>query len=1042
MREPGPPHSPTGKDPLMNTCSRRWRMPPAGVVLFGFLVVWFAAGPSSARRRPLRPIAPPSRGDRLVTPRRSPAPRGVASRIDTTILADFTFDVGGSCDAQGWTTWDRTAQPDRFHVDDFAGAGDPTGWLSPLEGARSLWCGAPASPGDPALCAYATLPGYGNDWNQAFCLRTCVGGADAAVRFVARWDLEAGYDGVTVEVDRCDDDWTPLPGTDAQGFHLSGTGEGTVSLAVPPSVTAGSFRVRLHVTSDGAWSDEDGLYDSRGGLVVDSLGVATPGGWLVQPETFEGFAVGDTATTDWVACVPPGYGSFAGLFPGTAVLQEDPCVRNPSCLWGFFAGSTADYACGGHPEQLAVPYGNARGQYLDDAIVSPPIPLAGSGPGVEMAFDVYEHMPLDALVVYTWAVRTISASGCPGPWRENAFYFPPVVNRRWIRRRVDLRNLIDWGSPAPLSIQVALIVVDMCPYWCGVYGSGACHTHAPLFDNVALYRFDDTGPAWLVDEAMLFQDTFPPGGAITGPARADVALDLLASSATPTVRPGDSAVVHVTDPVHGIDVDGVGGGPAVYAWIHSSNPAHRGAVLTDDPVRWPVVDSMVVAGRTWTAVRMDSVRDASGAAISADRFCVDLHDSLFAAGDTVEFVFAARSAGVGVTTYWTRDAGRTWDMAEAFASPMEFTVLPTHTTDILYVDVADGRGYQPVWETALAQLGLVADRYDVRAPFEATQNGLATRVSDVTAQIAGIYHTILWGGGDAPDPVGDGDWTVGRKSDDATLLWRFLDQSTGVRGVVFTGEWLPIEWNGGTGLGGDGPNLHAYIQHALVATDHTSIGLPQSPLTGPAPGGCFAAAGLPDSILLDGGCPDRRRFAVLSPLGQAVAELVPGPPWTQPQALAVSQTTINAAGWPVGVVLTSFDMAVVRTGGAPTGASARAHLLGAMLDCIGQPHAPVTGVGATAARRTMLAPAAPNPFNPTTVLRYTVRERARVRLVVYDVAGRRVRVLVDGERAPGVPHAARWDGRDDRGRPVASGVYFARLVAGRDVVTRKLVLLK
>jgi len=83
----------------------------------------------------------------------------------------------------------------------------------------------------------------------------------------------------------------------------------------------------------------------------------------------------------------------------------------------------------------------------------------------------------------------------------------------------------------------------------------------------------------------------------------------------------------------------------------------------------------------------------------------------------------------------------------------------------------------------------------------------------------------------------------------------------------------------------------------------------------------------------------------------------------------------------------------------------------------------------------------PNPFNPTTTIRYSLAKRTRVSLAIYDVAGRRVRRLVDGEQAASI-YVAEWDGTNDRGQRVASGVYFYRLVAGSFRDTKKMVLLK
>ncbi len=83
----------------------------------------------------------------------------------------------------------------------------------------------------------------------------------------------------------------------------------------------------------------------------------------------------------------------------------------------------------------------------------------------------------------------------------------------------------------------------------------------------------------------------------------------------------------------------------------------------------------------------------------------------------------------------------------------------------------------------------------------------------------------------------------------------------------------------------------------------------------------------------------------------------------------------------------------------------------------------------------------PNPFNPTTTIHYDLATQAKVDLKVYDVAGRLVRALV-GETRPAGSHQVVWDGRDGRGNPTASGVYFVRMIADSQVFTKKMVLLK
>lgn len=84
---------------------------------------------------------------------------------------------------------------------------------------------------------------------------------------------------------------------------------------------------------------------------------------------------------------------------------------------------------------------------------------------------------------------------------------------------------------------------------------------------------------------------------------------------------------------------------------------------------------------------------------------------------------------------------------------------------------------------------------------------------------------------------------------------------------------------------------------------------------------------------------------------------------------------------------------------------------------------------------------APNPFRDTTTLAFDLPSPAHVRLDIHGVDGRLVRRLVDGDGEAGY-HRAHWDGRDDGGRPVASGIYFVRLSAGVSSSTQRIVRLK
>ena len=88
-----------------------------------------------------------------------------------------------------------------------------------------------------------------------------------------------------------------------------------------------------------------------------------------------------------------------------------------------------------------------------------------------------------------------------------------------------------------------------------------------------------------------------------------------------------------------------------------------------------------------------------------------------------------------------------------------------------------------------------------------------------------------------------------------------------------------------------------------------------------------------------------------------------------------------------------------------------------------------------------LAQNAPNPFNSQTVLAYFLHAPGPARVEVFALSGQRVAVLHQGPQQAGY-HRLHWDGRDDTGRLVASGMYLYRLVTDEAVLTRKLILLR
>jgi hypothetical protein len=82
----------------------------------------------------------------------------------------------------------------------------------------------------------------------------------------------------------------------------------------------------------------------------------------------------------------------------------------------------------------------------------------------------------------------------------------------------------------------------------------------------------------------------------------------------------------------------------------------------------------------------------------------------------------------------------------------------------------------------------------------------------------------------------------------------------------------------------------------------------------------------------------------------------------------------------------------------------------------------------------------PNPFSPETSIAFDLPKAGPVELVIYGVNGRRIRGLVKDTREAG-RHAASWDGRDDAGEKVGSGIYFYQLTAAGAAESRRMILL-
>ncbi len=165
--------------------------------------------------------------------------------------------------------------------------------------------------------------------------------------------------------------------------------------------------------------------------------------------------------------------------------------------------------------------------------------------------------------------------------------------------------------------------------------------------------------------------------------------------------------------------------------------------------------------------------------------------------------------------------------------------------------------------------------------------------------------------------------------------------------------------------------------------------------------------------------------------------------WTDPGDSTIThwqyRTQADAAEWDAWQTIPHSEATTTRHRVAPLAHGVAYHIQVRAVNPTG------TGAQAVAVAVTPLRlaiQAVPNPFNPSTTLRFDLPTRATVSLVLYNVSGQRVKTLLPAESLPAGAHTWVWDGRDDAGAAVASGVYVYRLTVGEQALVRKITLLR
>jgi hypothetical protein len=420
-----------------------------------------------------------------------------------------------------------------------------------------------------------------------------------------------------------------------------------------------------------------------------------------------------------------------------------------------------------------------------------------------------------------------------------------------------------------------------------------------------------------------------------------------------------------------------------------------------------------------------------------DKYCVDLNDNFFVPGDTVLFFYGAIN-DFGADSYFSEFTGTVQSIDEAANKPMEFQILPSAALmggDILYVDDSGQDNARTYFDWAFKSMGIFneVDRYDVRGAFSCEGNSPGgSGVKDIAQQLLPYYRKIIWNTGNLRvGTIGDGSGEP-EKAADAQLLFAFLDFLPTSGGVYLSGDNIAEEWDGR-------PFLIAYN---LVSGDHTLVGHGTSPLSVGMPGSMFEHAGGPDTLVAYGGGPTANDFDVMEPVGITTGQMSYDDTQFATDQSVIAMSSTNSLSQPVGVVLSGFSFHYIRDD-RPTGIPDRADHLWHILTWLGNIVETPVGVDQTPMYENSLAQNYPNPCNPNTTIRYAIRERGHVSLMIYDVAGRLIKTMVNEVQFPRAGgYAPTWNGTNENGEAVASGVYFYRLVAKNFAQTRKLVLIK
>jgi hypothetical protein len=918
---------------------------------------------------------------------------------------DFQNDLNPAIpDDEGWQL-PYLAEPPLWHIDTVnAELLDPGQTEN-----HAMWCGKFLPPcwGDDGAS-----PGYGPNLDEWLEWTGTV--ADPALptevhlTAILNYDTEPGYDYLYLEV-------AGAAGYVSIDFY-NGTNKNagvfvpvnadhvfTVAPADYLGDSGDEIRLRWRFRSDGGFNDQDCTWPTVGAAQIDNITISfDQGGGPIQ-QTYDDFESG--SPVNWFASRINNCG-YAKIWPRLMDAGLcDPANNTPQlafiddgtqCDDAPSFGTDITYGPDGMVvEDSGIPYfRGSPGEFWSPTLELPDILVYES---VRVEFDVYLHQASGFVRVrtssdggFSWSRWSSTTSGSAG-LLDQRFASSQPLSKRY---SVEFHGSIPEGTNL---IQVSLGVRkdSLYPDW-------TTSSPAPYYDNVAVKVYRNSGP--ILNESrpeflsLYIPDNFPTTGAVDtiDLAKNDVRLGPLDRTVS---LPRSGSVL---------------AGPPEMHWILNPNPLF-------DPYRTNLPANPIVGDF------VDDVSSPSGFPTSKYRFTFPPAGFVFP-GDELHYYFRVQDDVAGDITTTVQPADTTGfgsfdsdqtGMAGPFPQRFIFRGLPTlraadpdSQPKILVWDASNNAAETDDLMLSLAQLG-----YRPGRDYDLLRSGILgwNNYSSIKTGHFG-YTTIIAVRNDE------------KYSHDSNIdTWIEL----GGRNLLLVGN------NIGTASAGSSVPPESLIGAAMEEPSVRPF------IDGQASPGLASTAVVPEInvTLVAHGC-DYPQFDALAlrNTGQALYEFTApgGTPGGYPY-LAAIYNYIPADDAQVITLPIAFSRLVSPDhfgGGLP----ARTVFLDQVLTFFG--HTGTNAPSPVPSLQEFSVRAYPNPFNPRTTIAFNLPQKSAVNLHIYDLAGRRVRTLLDGEELQAGPNSVVWTGRNAQDRLVAAGVYFYRLEAGIHNAVRRVTLIK